>query len=39
MPFGGGGTCYWGKVAIAVTFGRRGRGRDDPRGAGCLVLL
>lgn len=39
MSFGGGGACYGGEVAIAVTFGGRGRGRDDPRGAGCLVDL
>ena len=39
MSFGGGGACYRGEVAIAVTLGGRGRGRDDARGAGCLVLL
>ena len=39
MPFGGGGPGDGGEVAVAVAFdGRRG-GRDDPRGAGCLVLL
>lgn len=39
MSFGGGGACYGGEVAVAVTLGWRGRGRDDPRGAGCLILL
>lgn len=39
MSFGGGGACYGGEVAVAVTFGGCGRGRDDSRGAGCLVLL
>lgn len=39
MSFGGGGACYGGKVAIAVTLGGRGRGGDDSGSAGCLVLL
>ena len=39
MSFGGGGACYWGKIAVAVTFGGRGRRRYDPRGARCTVLL
>ena len=39
MSFGGGGACYRGEVAIAMTLGGRWSGRDDPRSAGCLVLL
>lgn len=39
MSFSGGGACYGGEVAVAVTFRGGGRGRDDPWGAGCLVDL
>lgn len=39
MSFGSGGACYGGEVAVAVTLGGRGCGRDDSGGAGCLVLL
>lgn len=38
MSFGG-RSRDGGEVAIAVTFGGRRGGRDDPWGAWCLVLL
>lgn len=38
MSFGG-RSSNGGEVAIAVTFGGWRGGRDDPRGAWCLVLL
>ena len=39
MSSGGDGACYGGEVTIAVSFGGRRCGRDDPRSAGCLILL